>query len=134
MGSGGSGSGLAAGKGGARTPKINVNVTNGTAKQIAWANDILQSPMDKILFASKSIEKNAVVKNDYATAASLKRAAVKYADAINSVSDQLADASFVIKNKARFNRIAKEAVRRQLIADGLEVPGTLRYMNQLWEY
>lgn len=127
-------SGLTAGKGGGRSPTINVNVTNGTPKQIAWANNILQSPMDRILFASKSIEKNAVVKKDHETAASLKKAAVKYADAINSSSDQLADASFVIKNKSRFSRIAEETVRRQLIVDGLEVSSTLSYLNKLWEY
>lgn len=95
----------------------------GTEKQIAWATDIISAPADTIREYAEHLAKFDV-RSAQAESASLLKAADAYLEMVQSYPN-MDDAAFVIAKRARFSDIAKEVVRRTLIADGLHPSNVL---------
>lgn len=89
----------------------------GTEKQIAWATDIINTPVNIIQKYADHLAASRITSH-HAVSASLIKSIETYRAMISSFP-QMQDSAFVIDNRNKFATIAKEAVRRTLISDGI---------------
>ena len=99
----------------------------GTEKQIAWATDIINTPVNTIQKYAEQLA-NSRITSDHTISASLIKSIETYHSMINSIP-QMQDVSFVISNRNKFATVAKEAVRRTLVADGIHPAAVLANLN-----
>lgn len=95
----------------------------GTEKQIAWAADIINAPVNGMKQYADYLA-NSRITSDRAVSESLNKAIDAYTTMVSS-SPIAQDASLVISNRSRFSGLATEVVRRTLIADGIHPSETL---------
>lgn len=99
----------------------------GTEKQIAWATDIINTPVNTIQKYAEQLA-NSRITSDHTISASLIKSIETYRAMVASFP-QMQDASFVISNRNKFSTVAKEAVRRTLLNDGIRPSDTLYNLN-----
>ena len=95
----------------------------GTEKQIAWATDIINAPVNGMNQYANYLASSRI-SSQRAVAESLTKAIDAYTAMVSS-SPIAQDASLVISNRNRFSGLAAEVVRRTLIADGIHPSETL---------
>ena len=105
-----------------------MNITTGTEKQNAWANDIISKPVKSVQENVERIEKYVAMgyENDGTVINPLRAAIEIYENRLNEFAATLT-ASYVIENRSIFSRLMQQCISIAFKNAGMECSNPSKY-------